>query len=141
MAICIVKFGARGYAAGKVDAPIVLPRLRLAVLRQQERLLLFLFLLIVPCFVVFVGQFPFYNIALVVIVELILVKVPIVGQPPPLSWGNVDRRPASRCSEPWTAERYAVDEVLAAAGDLISTTDPTFLQVVGQEGSDAALRQ
>lgn len=81
MAICIVKVGARGYAAGKVDAPIVLPRSRLAVLRQQERLLLllFLFLLIVPCFVVFVGQFSFYNIALVVIVELILVEVPIVG--------------------------------------------------------------
>lgn len=142
MGICLIEFGGRRYTAGKVDAPVVFPRLRLAVLRQQERLrVLLLFPLIVPRFVVFVGRVPVYTFALVVIVELILVEVPIVGQPPPLSWGNVNRRSASRGSEPWAAERYAVDQVQAAARDLVSTTDPTLLQVVGQEGSDTTSRQ
>lgn len=53
----------------------------------------------------------------------------------------MDRGTASRSSKPRTAEWYAVDQVLAAAGDLVSSTDSAFLQVVGQEWSDTVLRQ
>lgn len=88
-----------------------------------------------------VAQFAVLTLALIFIVEFILVEVPIVGQPPPLPWGNVDRRTASWSSKPRTAEWYAVDQVLAAAGDLVSSTDSAFLQVVGQEWSDTVLRQ
>lgn len=141
MVICIVEFGGRGYAAGKVDMSIVLPRLWLAMLCQQKRLLLVLVLVVRPCFVVLVAQPAVLTLVLIFIVEFILVEVPVVGQPPPLSWGNVDRRTASRSSKPRTAERYAVDQVLAAAGDLVSSTDAAFLQVIRQERSDTAIRQ
>lgn len=88
-----------------------------------------------------VAQLAVLTLALIFIVESILVEVPIVGQPPPLSWGNMDRRTASRSSKPRTAERYAVNQMLAATGDLVSATNSAFLEVVGQEWSDTALRQ